>query len=75
MNGVGKFTNPDGEYYSGGFLNGKYDGEGSIILSNGDKYVGQFKNGNYHGIGSFIYSNPSFKPSTGKWINGQFSGR
>jgi hypothetical protein len=75
MNGVGKFTNPNGEFYSGGFLNGKYDGEGSIILSNGDKYVGQFKNGNYHGIGSFIYSNPSFKPSTGKWINGQFSGR
>ena len=39
--------------YHGGFLDGKYDGQGSLITAVGDCYRGEFKDGARNGWGTF----------------------
>ena len=41
--------------YEGGYLNGKYHGQGVINFSNGDRYVGSFQYGKYDGYGTYYW--------------------
>ena len=52
-NGKGTLSRPDGLMtYVGGWLNGKYHGQGSSIFPNGRKYEGGWKFGKPHGEGT-----------------------
>lgn len=57
--GYGKEFSKDGKLkYSGGFINGKYDGRGILYLENGDRYEGGFYKGKFHGkISRYIFKN------------------
>lgn len=41
-NGFHKFTDPDGAYYEGNYVNDKKNGKGTLILKGGIKIVGEF---------------------------------
>ena len=41
--------------YEGGYLNGKYHGQGVIKFSNGDRYVGNFQYGKRNGYGTYYW--------------------
>lgn len=47
---------PNGDVYSGEQINGRPDGNGTMLWSNGDKYIGEFKNGLLHGQGTYIWA-------------------
>jgi len=57
VNGIGKINITDGDYYEGGFVNQKRQGQGTYIWANGKKYVGNFYNGLMQGFGIFYYEN------------------
>ena len=53
----GKLTFDNGKsIYEGEFLNGKFDGKGTLLNSNGDIYEGYFKNGLKEGEGLLLFS-------------------
>jgi hypothetical protein len=65
QNGLGKFVDDIGATYTGNFVNGFLDGNGSICLLNGDTlYTGDFRSGMFHGEGVFYGQNEIY--------NGQF---
>ena len=52
--GRGKMTYDSTNYYEGGFVDDKFEGDnGKYHWSDGDEYVGQWKDGERHGKGSF----------------------
>ena len=55
-NCTGQVTKSD-NIYSGAFLNGKRNGQGTLTFTNGDKYVGEFKDGQYNGQGTYTLAN------------------
>ena len=46
-----------GSKYEGGWKNGKFDGQGKLVVSKVGIYVGEFKNGQLHGKGIIKFSN------------------
>jgi TonB family protein len=46
-----------GGHYDGQFVNGRFDGDGSVTWPGGDKYTGTFWNGFEHGHGRFMWAN------------------
>ena len=90
LNGQGKETGPRLGYpkssaepthrYAGGFKDGEYHGNGTLIFNmNRSKYVGEFKNGRYDGQGSLSYTkNNGYEAGesfnyVGQFRNGDFS--
>jgi hypothetical protein len=79
-NGKGVQIGFEGERYEGSFKDGKFNGEGVMIIENGmASYSGGFQNGAYHGKGKLrIYHfpenfSPGYRDSTyyeGDWRNG-----
>ena len=53
------------ERYEGEFVDGKFEGLGTIYLSNGERYGGKFKKGKVDGEGTF-YSKPA-RITVGVW--------
>ena len=51
--------------YEGGFLKGKKNGFGKLLISNGDIFVGHFVNDTVHGSGSYTQS--GLNTNAGKW--------
>ena len=68
---AGSLHAANGDHFVGSFLNGIYDGSGTLVKGDGTTYVGAFKAGLYSGegiledpegrryIGSFLRGNPS----------------
>jgi hypothetical protein len=56
-NGWGKFRYDDGGVYEGMFVNGKWEGEGSVTWPSGSSYKGGFLEGKKHGKGVYVYNN------------------
>ena len=48
-----KYSN--GDQYTGYFVNGKYNGEGTYIWANGDRYEGEFMDGQIDGAGRLTF--------------------
>jgi hypothetical protein len=53
---VPKCTYQSGAVYEGGFVNNKYEGEGTYVWDDGDKYEGQWRDGERNGKGTFYHS-------------------
>jgi hypothetical protein len=56
-NGWGKFRYDDGGVYEGMFVNGKWEGDGSVTWPSGSSYKGGFLDGKKHGKGTYKYNN------------------
>lgn len=69
---IGKREFPNGVTYEGGWLNDKFDGEGTYKLSNGTLYKGQWKNGLLEGEGEAKF--PDGSSYKGSWHNNKFEG-
>ena len=54
---VGTQIYASGSKYEGGWKNGKFDGQGKLVISKVGAYVGEFKNGLLHGKGIIKFSN------------------
>jgi clan AA aspartic protease (TIGR02281 family) len=63
---------PPGERYTGGYLNGKYNGQGTLVYANGEKYVGEFRDNLRNGRGT--YSWPDGRRYVGEFRDGQPNG-
>src|SRR5450759_155711 len=42
--------------YKGEINDGKFHGNGTLVLKSGDTYIGEFQYGKYHGKGKFTWS-------------------
>lgn len=71
-NGLGILKGIDGSKYIGEWLEGVYNGKGTLFLY-GDKYVGDFKNGKYHGKG--LLTTNQGNTFDGEWKEGKFHGK
>ncbi|MFT4031129.1 MAG: hypothetical protein QM669_01790 [Siphonobacter sp.] len=57
-NGLGNLYYPSGKKkYEGYFVNGHFEGTGTLWLKNGNIYTGGFLDGNVHGKGTLTYAN------------------
>ncbi|MBQ6502605.1 MAG: hypothetical protein IJI57_01670 [Flexilinea sp.] len=45
----------NGDQYTGYFVNGQYNGEGTYVWANGDRYEGEFMNGQIDGAGRLTF--------------------
>src|SRR6185436_11142849 len=52
--GVAKYKSGNAIRYVGGFLNGRYNGRGTMFFNNGAFLTGEWKNGKLNGKGSFL---------------------
>ena len=64
--------NLSGDYYQGGFLEGKKDGSGIMIYKNGTKYEGNFKNNKHEGFGKLKQLDG--ETFIGEWKDGKING-
>ena len=62
MDGIGDFMWPNGDVYSGQYINGRRNGLGDMFYGDGDVYKGAWRNGQYHGQGQYQWwvVTPSF---------------
>lgn len=60
-------TFPNGDFYTGYFLNGKFDGKGKMYYKNGNIYEGEWKDGKRHG--KAIFRNKDIKYFKCEFIN------
>ena len=73
VNGKGKYLDPDGNIYEGNFVNGKFEGQGTLRYKNGDVYIGQFSNNVRNGKGTIKYANRLIYD--GNWVEGKKNGK
>ena len=64
--------NLSGDYYKGGFFEGKKDGNGIMIYKNGTKYEGNFKNNKHEGFGKLKQLDG--ETFIGEWKDGKING-
>jgi clan AA aspartic protease (TIGR02281 family) len=64
---------PPGERYTGDYLDGKYNGHGTLVYANGEKYVGEFRDNQCDGKGT--YSWPDGRKYEGEFRDGKPSGQ
>jgi len=56
MNGMGKYTWPDGRCYEGPFMNDlKHGSNGTYRWPNGQVYTGDMQFGKQHGLGQLTF--------------------
>lgn len=70
--GLGCYLWYNGNFYNGGWKNGKMTGRGVLYYSNGGILKGNFNNGKMCGLGRGIYANGDMY--IGLWKNGMFHG-
>ncbi len=63
----------DGGTYTGEFVDGERNGQGTEKFTTGDEYTGEFKDGRFHGQGSYTSTELDGHVSTGKWEKGYLS--
>ena len=64
--------NLNGDYYKGGFNNGKKEGKGIMIYKNGTRYEGDFKNNKHEGFGKLKQLDG--ETFIGDWKDGKING-
>lgn len=64
------FKRPTGKQYTGEWLQGKYHGQGKLVLSNHDSFIGNFRFGKYEGYGC-LSIHESGETYTGMFEGGQ----
>ena len=64
--------NLTGDYYKGGFINGKKEGNGIMIYKNGTRYEGAFKNNKHEGFGKLKQLDG--ETFIGEWKDGKING-
>ena len=69
----GVLLSENGDYYEGGFANGKKEGNGMIIYKNGTIYEGNFKQNKYHNQGKLTQIDGEI--FIGEWKEGKIWGR
>lgn len=67
---ISKSIDFNGNFYSGEFKNGLYEGFGEMLFKNGDFYKGNWKEGNFHGMGSYFDIKRQLRK--GEWEQGRF---
>ena len=73
FNGVGWIYMENGENYTGGFADGRFEGEGTFTDADGNIiYSGGFKNGLFDGYG--VYTSPGGWSYEGNFKEGLFDG-
>jgi radial spoke head protein 1 len=70
--GRGTANYPNGDSYSGEYVNGARRGKGRYTYANGDVYEGDFENNLKHGIGQLAYKDKG--EYSGQWENGRKHG-
>ena len=70
MHGKGVYTWPDGNRYTGEYVNGKKEGWGVYTYSNGKEFEGTWKNGKQEGYG-YLRIHPKCEFKKGLWKGGQ----
>lgn len=68
MNGLGKFTWPDGSRYEGEYKDDLKHGFGTFFWADHKKWTGFWIFGMMQGIGTLVIKGSSFK---GEWDNGK----
>jgi hypothetical protein len=72
-NGTGTFQWPDGNRYSGSFVDGLMHGKGTFTWKNGNVYSGEYRAGKRDGYGVFTWQNGN--RYTGTFSNGSIHGK
>jgi len=72
MNGKGKITYNNGEFYEGNFLNGLYHGEGIYYWPNGSIFRGAYKKGKKQGFGMLTMDGVCHELC---WVNDRAEGK
>ncbi len=72
-NGTGTFLWPDGNSYSGSFVDGLMHGKGTFSWTNGNLYNGEYRTGKRDGYGTFTWQNGN--RYTGTFSHGTIHGR
>ena len=74
VQGNGKYTFPNGDYYIGSLKNGLPDGKGTRYTPDGKiRYQGDFVNGCSQGIGKLIWENGEYYE--GAYVNNKRHGK
>lgn len=73
MEGIGRYTLSEGEFYYGYFKNNVPNGHGIRKFANGDLYDGQYSDGYQSGLGMFISQEQGWKYE-GQWQMGRMTG-
>lgn len=66
INGQGKMTYQNGDFYKGHFVNGLFDGDGTFVSHSGWTYKGKFKDGQPNGRGVLTAQNGKIYSGTFK---------
>lgn len=72
FHGYGWYEFDEG-YYEGSWMDGVYEGIGSLIYKDGSHYTGRFKTGVADGMGEEMKTDGTSK--RGMWKNGEFIGQ
>lgn len=72
-NGMGKLTFPNGDTYTGQWLEGERHGHGIYIWKSGAKYEGEYSKNQRNGIGTFTFADG--KIYQGEWKDGLRNGK
>jgi len=71
--GVAKYNNGHALRYAGSFLNGLYNGKGTMVFSDGSFLTGEWKNGKLNGKGANLTKNGNFY--SGNFSDGKKEGK
>lgn len=67
----GELKFPNGDFYSGDFVDGKFSGFGQLVSKTGTSYIGEWLDNVPHGLGKAIFSDGRI-PAEGLWQSGSF---
>ena len=72
-NGKGKYFFKTRERFEGNFVNGEFDGQGTMFYADGAYYTGAWKKSKKHGTGTLVNTNGDKK--SGTWSQGKLVDR
>jgi hypothetical protein len=64
---TGTYIWPNGNKYTGDWVDGRFYGKGTLSRKDGSSYTGDFENGKYHGTGTYTW--PNGNKYTGGWVD------
>gem|GEM_PF-5824725 len=70
--GHATLTYPNGNRYTGGYLDGAKQGTGTFVWATGQTYSGDYKNDQMHGTGTYTWADGG--KYTGSWRQGEMNG-
>jgi hypothetical protein len=67
--GTGRYKN--GTVYEGEFIEGKFNGHGTLTMTDGSVFEGNFRNGVVDGVGRLTHADGTFEEGNFRHINGE----